>query len=720
MRGRLYPMLTIGRALLERGHRVTAVAHESSCEMIEASGIEVLQADRDYPNPETRFPNETGLFNQLGTKLIRRLPGAIVKTMPGVGTYSDAFNGYYDRIVGFHLEVVRPLLADLGPDLLIGSDTSFASSTIGELLGIPVVSCCTGIPISIDPSHPPDFTVWQEGRNGLSRLKNRLGNRVRRSVERPLLARLNQFRRSQGMSTYRGLHQTISSEGCLCQLPRGFDMPLRAGQPPYFYTGPTLDLNSREDTPFPWDQLDGRPLVYASTGTVYDAEAYFSAIAEACADLPVQLVITRGGGENPKPGSLPGDPLVVDYAPQLEVIKRAAIVITHGSANTTLESFRSGVPVISIPQAFDQFGTGVRAERSGAAICLPPNRRGPGDVARAVQSMLDDQSYRDRAQEFSTRFKEDDPIVASVRVVESALSGAGHPRQVDREPHEFSVQAEDGVMLRGMRWPGDRNGSLRGTVLCLHGLSSDVNSMELLARELSAAGLDVVAADYRGHGLSGASSGRRMNVGQFARDAISICNSLDLSRIWLMSQSLGGRVGVAMMKNKPEQLTIDGFFAFAPPWRLRRASIKRLPGTVRSSFRLLRTMAKSTGYRSGRVPSRQPYTSMYDMPDFHMPVMIDEVKSLSWRRYARLFLAMRFDDFRPDGGWSLQSPCPIHVYAARKDRYVNNRDIEEVVKHAGLNLHWIECRHVSLMTNREHAQSVTDSMCDVIGGSATH
>ena len=76
---------------------------------------------------------------------------------------------------------------------------------------------------------------------------------------------------------------------------------------------------------FPWDQLDGRPLVFASLGTVRSGEnaATFRTIAAACAGLDVQLVLTLGQwsdeGINPRErlGQLKGDPLVVGFVPQL-------------------------------------------------------------------------------------------------------------------------------------------------------------------------------------------------------------------------------------------------------------------------------------------------------------------------------------------------------------------------------------------------------------------
>ena len=81
--------------------------------------------------------------------------------------------------------------------------------------------------------------------------------------------------------------------------------------------------------PFPFEQLTGQPLVYASLGTIQNRLLWaFEAIAQACADLDVQLVISLGGAAEPETlGPLAGQPLVVKYAPQLELLAQAAKVI---------------------------------------------------------------------------------------------------------------------------------------------------------------------------------------------------------------------------------------------------------------------------------------------------------------------------------------------------------------------------------------------------------
>ena len=152
----------------------------------------------------------------------------------------------------------------------------------------------------------------------------------------PIFKVVNDQRRAWGLPPLKRSTDALSKLAQIAQLPAAleFDVP---GRPAVLhYTGPFVDAHQRPVVDFPWDRLDGRPLVYASLGTLQNgSESIFRTIAEACAGLHAQLVISLGGGLDPaRLGSLPGDPLVVRYAPQLEIVKRAAAVITHAGLNT--------------------------------------------------------------------------------------------------------------------------------------------------------------------------------------------------------------------------------------------------------------------------------------------------------------------------------------------------------------------------------------------------
>jgi UDP:flavonoid glycosyltransferase YjiC (YdhE family) len=73
------------------------------------------------------------------------------------------------------------------------------------------------------------------------------------------------------------------------------------------------------------------------------------------------LVISLGGGSTPgQIGLLLGNTLVVQMAPQLELLARATLVITHAGFNTALESLSCGIPMVAITVGNDQPGVAAR------------------------------------------------------------------------------------------------------------------------------------------------------------------------------------------------------------------------------------------------------------------------------------------------------------------------------------------------------------------------
>jgi zeaxanthin glucosyltransferase len=109
-------------------------------------------------------------------------------------------------------------------------------------------------------------------------------------------------------------------------------------------------------------------------------------------------VISLGGGQDPALlGDLPGDPVVVEYAPQLDLIRRAALTISHGGLNTAPESLARGVPMVVLPVAYDQPGVGARVEWSGVGRSIPVGRLTVGRLRDAVRIVLGNPAYRARA-----------------------------------------------------------------------------------------------------------------------------------------------------------------------------------------------------------------------------------------------------------------------------------------------------------------------------------
>ena len=199
---------------------------------------------------------------------------------------------------------------------------------------------------------------------------------------------------------------------------------------------------------FPWSRLDpDRPLVYASMGTLQNGVLRtFRVIAEACAGLDLQLVISLGGGQDPARRGPPRRSGRGWVCTQLELIRLSALTISHGGLNTALESLAQGVPLVVLPVAYDQPGVGARVEWSGVGRSIPIGRLTVDRLRDAVRTVLGDPAYRERAGQLRTSIEVADGLNRAADLIEGAF-GTGwravpselgrHARADSHRPHDL-------------------------------------------------------------------------------------------------------------------------------------------------------------------------------------------------------------------------------------------------------------------------------------------
>jgi MGT family glycosyltransferase len=266
---------------------------------------------------------------------------------------------------------------------------------------------------------------------------------------------VNEQRSAWGLKPLRRAVDALSPIAQIAQLPEAleFDVP---GKPAILhYTGPFVDYQQRPAVSFPWEKLNGRPLVYASLGTMQNgSESIFRTIAEASAVLPVQLVISLGGGLSPERlGELPGSPIVVSYAPQLELVKKAAVVITHAGLNTVLESLAEGVPLVCIPLGNDQPGVAARVAARRAGVVVPRRQLNVRRLWSALASVLGEPVYRESAAKLRDAISKSDALNRAADIIERALQLQTAPAQ-DRSQIAFAQTFETQLQAAQALGPG--------------------------------------------------------------------------------------------------------------------------------------------------------------------------------------------------------------------------------------------------------------------------
>ena len=94
----------------------------------------------------------------------------------------------------------------------------------------------------------------------------------------------------------------------------------------------------------------------------------------------------------------PANVRVMPFVPQMEVLSRASVFVTHGGMNSANEGLWCGVPMVVVPQRGDQFLVARRMAELGAGIAIMPAEVTPARLRDAVGRLIAESSFRERAR----------------------------------------------------------------------------------------------------------------------------------------------------------------------------------------------------------------------------------------------------------------------------------------------------------------------------------
>jgi MGT family glycosyltransferase len=129
---------------------------------------------------------------------------------------------------------------------------------------------------------------------------------------------------------------------------------------------------------------------------------------EAFGGQPWQVVLTVGKStDTTQLGSIPANFLLSPYVPQLEILPRTRVFVTHAGTNSVMESMYYGVPMVLIPQQPEQQMHARRTVELGLGVQLDKGAVTAASLREAVERVANDPQYRARAQEMQLRMHED-------------------------------------------------------------------------------------------------------------------------------------------------------------------------------------------------------------------------------------------------------------------------------------------------------------------------
>ena len=406
--GHLNNFMALGYELRQRGHRVTLFGLPDVESYATAAQLNF------YPLGVERFP--VGSTARSNTRL---------GEMNGISALFYTINLFRQGTEVLLAEIPQKC-KQAGVEVLLIDQVLLEGSSIAEYLDLPFITICSALLLNPEPTVPPALLGWDYDTSWLGQIRNQVGNSLLQLAGTPIQLLVNKYRQKWGLKRLNASNQLDlwSKKAIICQQPASFEFP-RQNLPDYFhFTGPLSSIVARAEIPFPWDKLTDKPLIYASLGTIQNKLIWvFVQIAYACVGIDAQLVISLGGASEPESlGHLPGSPIVVKAAPQLELLKRASLCITHAGMNTTLESLSNGVPMMAIPITNDQPAVAARIAWTKTGKVIDLNKCTVDKLAIAIKEVLSNPQYRQNALRIKADIEQAGGVTKAAEIIETVIS----------------------------------------------------------------------------------------------------------------------------------------------------------------------------------------------------------------------------------------------------------------------------------------------------------
>lgn len=162
------------------------------------------------------------------------------------------------------------------------------------------------------------------------------------------------------------------------------------------FVGRPID-NREEKADFPFERLGDRPIIYISFGTTSfnKCPGFYQKCIKAFENYDKTVVLSVGNNVDISSlGYIPENFIIRNFVPQIKILKRSSLFITHGGLGGVSEAAVFGVPLIVFPQGGDQNVVGMRVKQTGAGLCINNTEINPGELKAAADFVYSNENFR--------------------------------------------------------------------------------------------------------------------------------------------------------------------------------------------------------------------------------------------------------------------------------------------------------------------------------------
>ena len=159
--------------------------------------------------------------------------------------------------------------------------------------------------------------------------------------------------------------------------------------PRHAFLGSSVRTEAPDEEVEAWLARDGAPVVYVSLGSFLSVRSdVLARVAEALRGLDVRVALASGSTSPDELGPIPPSWLVRRELPQVTILSRSAVAVSHGGNNSVTEAMAAGVPLLLLPLSTDQFAGAAAIEAAALGVVLDPNAAAPAQLRTAIEQLL--------------------------------------------------------------------------------------------------------------------------------------------------------------------------------------------------------------------------------------------------------------------------------------------------------------------------------------------
>ncbi len=389
----LLPLATLATAWRDRGERVVVATGSATASVVDSFGFERVELRLGRgSNPGTIRPEEQpegedeslrGFFDATRSSMVatlryqaqERLTDLMWQPVATARAVQDVVHAVApDTILVDHLAFSARLALD-------AARVRYGDVVLGHPSALPVGDELYGFPPAWPAAFDPDPSELAELRELCARVSDSFT-----AEWNTALAELDPLA-APARDAFAGHGDVL-----LFNYPEELDDPDRRRMlPPHTHLGSAVRAEASDPEVDAW-LASPEPFVYLSFGSFLSARGdVLARVAAAIRATGLRAALALGSAsrdEVERYGPLPAEWLVREFLPQVTLLGRATLAVTHGGNNSVTEAVTAGVPMLVLPFSTDQFAGAAALERTGLGEALDPNAATVDELTAALRRLL--------------------------------------------------------------------------------------------------------------------------------------------------------------------------------------------------------------------------------------------------------------------------------------------------------------------------------------------